>query len=151
MTDDALFESLRAPAQSYQYSAPNPALLERFSNPAHMLQQLELKITAPEFTSLCPITGQPDYATIEVTYGPAKWCLESKSFKLYLMGYRMHGAFHENVVATIAQDLYDLLNPVWLTVCGKFTPRGGIPFHPTVSMGSKPPGSSMGVRTNEGY
>jgi 7-cyano-7-deazaguanine reductase len=117
---------------TYEYSY-NPALLETFETPAHFIRYSgELLIVAPEFTSLCPKTGQPDFATIEIKYSPAMLCVESKSLKLYLGSFRNHGAFHEECVATIAHDLIELLAPYKLEVIGKFTPRGGIPFWPTV-------------------
>lgn len=111
----------------------DPSVLEKFPNPqTHTPYTID--ITAPEFTSLCPKTGQPDYATIIVKYSPDKWCVESKSFKLYLGSFRQTGAFHEDVTNRIAKDLYDLLEPFWVEVTGKFTPRGGISFHPTVRL-----------------
>lgn len=121
----------------YSYNGPDPTLLETFPNPAGAGQEMVLRIEVPEFTSLCPITGQPDFAKIIIQYIPRALCVESKSLKMYLMGYRMHGAFHESCVAQIAQDLWDAMNkPQWLQVQGQFTPRGGIPFWPTVTMGS---------------
>lgn len=119
----------------YSFSEPDAGLLEVFPNPATGGQDLSLQIEVPEFTSLCPITGQPDFATIVINYNPGGWCVESKALKLYLMGYRMHGAFHEACVAQIARDLWAVLKDAqWLRVEGKFTPRGGIPFWPTVIM-----------------
>jgi len=91
-----------------------------------------IKITAPEFTSLCPMTGQPDFATIKIRYRPRDWCVESKSLKLYLMSFRNSGEFHESCVGRIANDLVALLDPDFLRVRGEFTPRGGIPFWPDV-------------------
>jgi len=91
-----------------------------------------VRIEAPEFTSLCPKTGQPDFATIVIDYQPDLWCVESKSLKLYLGSYRMHGAFHESCVSAISTALVELLDPVALTVEGRFTPRGGIPFWPRI-------------------
>lgn len=117
----------------YSFDAPNAELLESIPSPAREGQDLSLSIVAPEVTSLCPITGQPDFAVIEIDYNPRDLLVESKSLKLYLMGYRNHGAFHESVVCQIHNDLWTLLDPLYLRVVGKFTPRGGIPFHPTVS------------------
>lgn len=122
---------------TYQYLHPDPEVLEKFPNPHFDTQeergesQLIVEITAPEFSSLCPKTGQPDYATIEVSYEPLRWCVESKSFKLYLMGFRMHGEFHESCVNRIGKALVRLLEPRFLRVTGKFTPRGGIAFWPS--------------------
>lgn len=127
----------------YQYDAPEPKLLERFANPMAMLLPSNLPdrvttfdktlhIEAPEFTSLCPLTGQPDFACILIDYEPDEFCLESKALKLYLGSYRNHGEFHEACVARIAKDLWELLNPYHLKVEGHFAPRGGISFFPTV-------------------
>lgn len=130
-------ESLGAGSTVYTFGAPDPGVLERFVNPAANFVTVntvragqKVMIEAPEFTSLCPKTGQPDFATIAVEYEADAWCVESKSFKLYLMGYRNHGCFHEEVVASICRDLVRLLKPKWLTVQGQFTPRGGIRFWP---------------------
>lgn len=133
-------KALRASAETtkYNYDEPDPNLLEAFPNPAADKEQnpagapLTLHIEAPEFTSLCPITGQPDFATIIIDYEPDKLCVESKSLKLYLLGYRNHGSFHEACITRICNDLVALLDPVRLRVEGRFTPRGGIPFHPTM-------------------
>jgi 7-cyano-7-deazaguanine reductase len=92
-----------------------------------------LHIECPEFTSLCPKTGQPDFAVIVIDYMPDQWCVESKSLKLYLGSFRNHGEFHESCVTRICNDLVALLDPKELTIRGEFTPRGGIPFWPTAS------------------
>lgn len=126
-------ESLGSNNTTYQYDGADASLLEYFPNP--LLEgpgRGTVKITAPEFTSLCPKTGQPDFATIIVEYQPFKRCVESKSFKLYLGSYRNVGEFHESCVRRISNDLIKLLDPISLKVVGEFTPRGGIPFHPTV-------------------
>lgn len=109
----------------------NPALLERFAFPGSKDKVMTLHIEAPEFTSLCPLTGQPDFAKIVIDYQPKRWCVESKSLKLYLFSYRGEGEFHEACVDRICSDLVTLLEPVWMKVVGEFTPRGGIPFWPT--------------------
>lgn len=111
----------------------NPALLEAFDNPQTATGYI-IDIVAPEFTCLCPKTGQPDFATIEIRYAPRKLCVESKSFKLYLFSFRNEGAFHEEVTNRIARDLFDLLKPRWIEVTGKFYARGGITFHPKVTL-----------------
>ena len=122
----------------YQYEGADVRLLERFPNPMKIVTKrlgshasTKIVITAPEFTSLCPLTGQPDFATIVVTYTPKEWCVESKSWKLFLGSFRQVGEFHESCVTRIAQALVDLLEPEYLKVEGQFTPRGGIPFWPT--------------------
>ncbi|HZH02273.1 MAG TPA: preQ(1) synthase [Myxococcaceae bacterium] len=122
---------------TYVYDRPDPALLESFPNPfADKMQNPNgvsgtIHIVAPEFTSLCPLTGQPDFATIVIDYTPGERCVESKSLKLYLGGFRQTGEFHEACVNRIANDLVTLLDPEYLKVEGRFTPRGGIPFWPT--------------------
>lgn len=125
----ALKFSAETNKSSYKFDKPDPKVLERFDNPSGG-RRIEVNIEAPEFTSLCPITNQPDYATIKVRYFPDNWCVESKSFKLYLMGFRNHGEFHEACVERIGYDLWELLEPSFLEVTGEFVPRGGISFHP---------------------
>lgn len=105
------------------------SILESFQN-RHQGNDYFIKFNCPEFTSLCPITGQPDFATIYISYIPDQLCVESKSLKLYLFSYRNHGDFHENCINTIGKDLVDLLKPRYLEVWGKFTPRGGISIDP---------------------
>lgn len=123
----------------YKFDSPDPSLLEKFPSPFAIPEMNpafvtgELHIVCPEFTSLCPKTGQPDFATIVIDYVPKEWCVESKSLKLYLGSFRNHGEFHESCVNRIANDLIALLQPEYLQVEGQFTPRGGIPFWPTAS------------------
>lgn len=120
-----------------QFNGPHTNVLERFESPfaqsLHLNAVGSVKIDCPEFTSLCPKTGQPDFARIVIDYVPNKWCVESKSLKLYLMSFRNVGEFHESCVTRIANDLITLLDPETLVVRGEFTPRGGIPFWPEVS------------------
>jgi len=111
---------------------PDPDVLEWFDNPA-VVGALNLHIEVPEFTSLCPKTGQPDFAKIVIDYIPNERCVESKSLKLYVLGFRNFGEFHEACVTRIGMDLVRLLEPQALIVEGRFTPRGGIPFWPTWS------------------
>ncbi len=120
--------------ERYVTDAPDPEVLETFDSPFQdMDASCSVHIEIPEFTSLCPITGQPDFAKIVIDYTPYKHCVESKSLKIYVLGYRNHGSFHEEIVARIARDLIDKLDPLMLHVEGQFTPRGGIPFWPKVS------------------
>lgn len=120
-------------ATQYAYTGADAKLLERFPNPMEMSNGIGVvKIRQPEFTSLCPMTGQPDFATIVIEYEPKKWCVESKSLKLYLGSFRQLGEFHEACVARIHHDLMMLLDPRTLLVRGEFTPRGGIPFWPEI-------------------
>lgn len=114
----------------------NPDLLETFPNP-EITSPYVIDIEAPEFTCLCPKTGQPDFGKIIIAYRPRAKCLESKSLKLYLGSFRQEGVFHEAVTNKIADDLFKLLDPFWLEVTGEFNPRGGITFHPTVFRGKK--------------
>jgi len=127
----------------YRYDRPDAALLESFpcpfampeANPAGAVGTIHIE--CPEFTCLCPLTGQPDFARIVIDYQPDQRCVESKSLKLYLGSFRMHGEFHEASVNRICNDLVRLLDPLWLKVRGEFTPRGGIPFWPTAEFNRK--------------
>ena len=113
----------------------DPALLEAFDN-HHPDRDYWVTFTCPEFTTLCPKTGQPDFATLTIRYIPAKRLVESKSLKLYLFGFRNHGDFHEDVVNIIYNDLVKLLKPKYMEVIGKFAARGGISIDPFVNGGT---------------
>jgi 7-cyano-7-deazaguanine reductase len=113
----------------------DPSVLETFSN-QHPERDYWVTFTAPEFTTLCPKTHQPDFATLTIRYIPAKRLVESKSLKLYLFGFRNHGDFHEDVVNVIYDDLTKLLKPKYLEVIGKFAARGGISIDPFVNGGT---------------
>jgi len=119
----------------YVFDKPAPELLETFMNPNPGTDFL-VPFVMPEieFSSLCPKTGQPDWAKIEVIYIPNMNMIESKSLKLYLFSYRNHGAFHEDCVNTIAKDLFQKLNPKYLRVYGDFNSRGGLAIKPLVEM-----------------
>lgn len=106
-----------------------PQVLETFPN-KHPDNDYFVKFNCPEFTSLCPMTGQPDFATIYISYVPDRRMVESKSLKLYLFSFRNHGDFHEDCVNIIMKDLVKLMNPRYLEVIGIFTPRGGISIYP---------------------
>jgi len=110
------------------------SVLESFEN-KHPDRDYWVKFNCPEFTSLCPITGQPDFATLYISYIPDVKMLESKSLKLYLFSFRNHGAFHEDCVNVILNDLVELLNPRYIEVTGKFLPRGGISIDPWCNYG----------------
>jgi 7-cyano-7-deazaguanine reductase len=112
----------------------NPDVLEAVDN-AHPDRDYFVKFNCPEFTSLCPKTGQPDFATIYISYVPDKVIVESKSLKLYLFSFRNHGAFHEDCVNMIMDDLIHLLNPRYIEVWGKFLPRGGLSIDPYCNYG----------------
>lgn len=111
-----------------------PEVLESFDN-KHPNREYMVKFNCPEFTSLCPMTGQPDFATIYISYIPDKKMVESKSLKLYLFSFRNHGDFHEDCVNIILNDLVKLMEPLYIEVWGKFTPRGGISIDPYVNYG----------------
>ena len=111
-----------------------PEILETFDN-KHPDRDYWVKFNCPEFTSLCPITGQPDFATIYISYVPEIKMVESKSLKLYLVSFRNHGDFHEDVVNIIMKDLIALMDPRYIEVWGKFLPRGGISIDPYTNYG----------------
>lgn len=113
-----------------------PETLEAFDN-KHPDNDYWVTFDCPEFTSLCPITGQPDFATIRIDYIPSVKMVESKSLKLYLFSFRNHGAFHEDCVNIIMKDLIGLMDPKYIEVTGIFTPRGGISIHPYANHGKK--------------
>ena len=119
------------------YDNPDVSILESVPNAfADAKQNVNrvkgmVHIEAPEFTSLCPITGQPDFGTIIIDYEPTERCVESKALKLYLGAFRQQGEFQESIVNRIANDLITLLEPKYLRVEGRFTPRGGIALYPT--------------------
>ncbi len=120
-------------------ASPEAALLERVANPHPGLRYC-VRFTAPEFTSLCPLTGQPDFAHLVLDYVPDGWIVESKSLKLFLQSFRNHGAFHEACTLDIAQRIVTLLNPHWLRIGGYWYPRGGIPIDVFWQSGVPPEG-----------
>jgi len=136
---DALRESAAANKGKYNYDSPNAAVLETFVSPHPPTApgKMAIVIKVPEFTCLCPITGQPDFAQFIIEYVPNYACVESKSLKLYMMGYRQHGTFHEACTERIFQDLMALLKPQWLRVQGQFSARGGLPFWPCCEFGKR--------------
>ncbi len=125
--------------QTAQPASPDRALLERVDNP-HPGDHYLIRFTAAEFTSLCPMTGQPDFAHIVLDYVPGAWIVESKSLKLYLASFRNHGAFHEACTMQIAQRLQELLAPVWLRIGTYWYPRGGMPIDVFWQTGTPPDG-----------
>ncbi len=120
-------------------ASPDEAELDRVDNP-HPDTLYLARFTQPEFTSLCPVTGQPDFATLVIDYAPAKWLVESKSLKLYLASFRNHGAFHEDCTVRVAKDLVGLLEPRWLRIGGYWYPRGGMPIDVFWQTGAPPEG-----------
>ncbi len=107
--------------------SPEEAVLERVPNP-HKDVDYAIRFTAPEFTSICPLTGQPDFAHLMLDYVPSEWLVESKSLKLFLTSYRNHGDFHEACTVSIAKRIIEITEPKWLRLGGYWYPRGGIPI-----------------------
>ncbi|WP_096271204.1 preQ(1) synthase [Paucisalibacillus globulus] len=128
----------------YEYDY-DPSVLETFEN-QHQENNYFVKFNIPEFTSLCPMTGQPDFATIYISYIPDKRMVESKSLKLYMFSFRNHGAYHEDCVNIIMKDLIKLMDPRYIEVWAKFTPRGGISIDPYCNYGK--PGTSFEEMAN---
>jgi 7-cyano-7-deazaguanine reductase len=120
-------------------ASPAKAKLDRVTNP-HRDTDYVARFTAPEFTTLCPITGQPDFAHLVIDYVPAKWLVESKTLKLYLGSFRNHGAFHEDCTVAIGKRLVELLKPKWLRIGGYWYPRGGMPIDVFWQVGTLPKG-----------
>ena len=113
-----------------------PEVLETFVN-RHPARDYIVTFTCPEFTSLCPKTGQPDFARIIINYIPGERMVESKSLKLYLFSFRNHGDFHEDCINIILNDLWELMHPRYIEVIGRFTPRGGISIYPFANRGDE--------------
>jgi 7-cyano-7-deazaguanine reductase len=120
-------------------ASPGEAVLDRVPNP-HPDTNYVARFTMPEFTSICPVTGQPDFAIIVIDYVPRKWLVESKSLKLYLNSFRNEGAFHEECTVTIGKRLVKLLAPRFLRIGGYFYPRGGMPIDVFWQAGKLPAG-----------
>jgi 7-cyano-7-deazaguanine reductase len=137
---DSIYAGLTQLGQKAELPAsPEAAVLERVPNP-HPGQNYLVRFTAPEFTSLCPMTGQPDFAHFVIDYVPDQWLVESKSLKLYLGSFRNHGAFHEACSVDIGKKLIDSLQPRWLRIGGYWYPRGGIPIDVFFQSGTLPEG-----------
>lgn len=120
-------------------ATPDAAVLEAVPNPQAGTDYVA-RFTAPEFTSLCPVTGQPDFAHLVIDYVPAKKLIESKSLKLYLQSFRNHGAFHEDCTVAIAKKIVAAAKPKWLRIGGYWFPRGGIPIDVFYQTGEPPKG-----------
>ena len=133
-------------------TSPESAVLERVPNPQPDTLYT-VRFTAPEFTSLCPVTGQPDFAHLVIDYAPKDWLVESKSLKLYLHSFRNHGAFHEDCTVAIAKKFAAAAQPIWLRIGGYWYPRGGIPIDVFYQTGPVPEGlwlPDQGVPTYRG-
>jgi 7-cyano-7-deazaguanine reductase len=120
-------------------ASPDEAVLERIPNP-HPGTLYTVRFVQPEFTSLCPVTGQPDFAHLVIDYAPGDWLVESKSLKLYLGSFRNHGAFHEGCTLDIGKRLMETLEPQWLRIGGYWYPRGGMPIDVFWQTGAPPEG-----------
>lgn len=118
---------------------PDDAILDAVPNP-HAGTPYVVRFTAPEFTSICPVTGQPDFARLIIDYVPARHIVESKSLKLFLGSFRNHGAFHEDCTLLIAKRIVDAIEPEWLRIGGYWYPRGGIPIDVFYQTGVPPTG-----------
>ena len=125
--------------QVAQPGTPDEAELERVANP-HADTRYVARFTAPEFTCLCPVTGQPDFAHFVIDYVPKAWLIESKSLKLYLASFRNHGAFHEDCTVAIGRRIVETAEPRWLRIGGYWFPRGGIPIDVFWQSGPPPEG-----------
>lgn len=130
---DQLGQQIAAP------TSPDEAKLERVPNP-HPDTLYLARFVAPEFTSLCPVTGQPDFAHLVIDYAPGEWLVESKSLKLFLTSFRNHGGFHEDCTLRVGKDIAELLAPRWLRISGYWYPRGGIPIDVFWQTGPVPEG-----------
>ena len=119
--------------------SPDAAIIDKVANP-HPDSEYLVRFTAPEFTALCPITGQPDFAHLVMDYVPGAHIVESKSLKLYLSSFRNHGAFHEDCTLAVAKRVIDEISPIWLRMAGYWYPRGGIPIDVFFQTGPAPDG-----------
>ena len=136
--------------QTAQPASPDEAVLERVPNP-HPDMRYCVRFVAPEFTSLCRITGQPDFAHLVLDYVPKKWIVESKSLKLFLTSFRNHDAFHEACTLDIARRVREVVAPAWLRIGGYWYPRGGIPIDVFWQSGAPPAGVWIPEQGVPGY
>ncbi len=140
MSDKSIYENLTQLGSATELpDDPDKAVLEKVPNPQAGTAYM-VRFVAPEFTSLCPITGQPDFAHLVIDYVPGNFLVESKSLKLFLGSFRNHGAFHEDCTVSIGKRLVDLLDPEWLRIGGYWYPRGGIPIDVFYQTGPAPEG-----------
>ncbi|WP_019400287.1 preQ(1) synthase [Chelatococcus sp. GW1] len=132
-------ESLQLGKPAPLPASPEEAVLDRVPNP-HPDTDYVARFTCPEFTSICPVTGQPDFGIVVIDYVPGEWLVESKSLKLFMFSFRNHGAFHEDCTVYIGKRLSELLAPRWMRVGGYWFPRGGIPIDVFWQTGAPPAG-----------
>ena len=133
-------------------ASPGDAVLERVPNP-HKGALYLVRFSAPEFTSICPVTGQPDFGVLVIDYAPGDWMVESKSLKLFLQSFRNHGAFHEDCTLQVAKRVIAAIEPKWLRIGGYWNPRGGMPIDVFWQTGAPPEGlwlPDQGVATYKG-
>ena len=133
-------------------ASPDEAVLERAANP-HADTDYLIRFAAPEFTTLCPVTGQPDFAHLVIDYAPGKWIVESKSLKLFLGSFRNHSGFHEDCTLKIGKRVFEAIQPKWLRIGGYWYPRGGMPIDVFFQTGEPPKGiwlADQGVATYRG-
>ena len=153
MSDKSIYENLTQLGSKTELpQTPEEAVMERVPNPQKGTDYA-VRFTAPEFTSLCPLTAAPDFAHIVIDYVPGDWLVESKSLKLFLGSFRNHGAFHEDCSVTIGKRIEELLEPKWLRVGAYWYPRGGIPIDVFNQTGPELPGvwiPDQGVPTYRG-
>jgi len=140
MADKDIYSGLdQLGQQSKMPTSPDEATLERVANP-HPDTLYLARFVCPEFTSLCPVTGQPDFAHLVIDYAPGDWLVESKSLKLFLTSFRNHGSFHEDCTLKVGKEIASLLDPRWLRISGYWYPRGGIPIDVFWQTGDVPDG-----------
>ena len=139
MTDEIYDGLTQLGGPSELPASPDEAKVERVPNPKPGATYL-VRFACPEFTSLCPITGQPDFAHLVIDYVPDGWLVESKSLKLFLGSFRNHGAFHEDCTVMVAKRIEDAIRPQWLRIGGYWYPRGGMPIDVFYQTGAPPKG-----------
>ena len=140
MADQTIYDNLTMlGGDTIQPASPDEAVLERVANPQAGTDYC-VRFIAPEFTSLCPITGQPDFAHLVIDYVPGDWLVESKSLKLFLTSFRNHGSFHEDCTIKVGKRIVETLDPKWLRIGGYWYPRGGIPIDVFYQTGPAPDG-----------
>ena len=140
MADQTIYDNLTMlGSDTEQPASPDEAVLERVANPQAGTDYC-VRFVAPEFTSLCPMTGQPDFAHLVIDYIPGDWLVGSKSLKLFLTSFRNHGSFHEDCTIKVAKRIVETLDPKWLRIGGYWYPRGGIPIDVFYQTGAVPEG-----------
>ena len=137
-------------AKAAAAASPDRAVLERVANP-HPGGLYLVRFTAPEFTAICPVTGQPDFGVLVIDYAPADWIVESKSLKLFLHSFRNHGAFHEDCTLAVAKRIIEAITPTWLRIGGYWNPRGGMPIDIFWQTGPAPDGLWLPDQGVAGY